>query len=160
MPRNSVSSMMLAASGPMVPGEHLPPPPDLSGGAPARDEWNRIVTTMPAGFLTAEHQTLLRELVRHTLFARAFGEMAEGLLLEVRYLPREDARWRDLRRALDQHCQQTEKVQKLSRSLRITKTSRYDKYDTATKRSTAAPPPWLDWNPNAKRKPDKPVDTN
>jgi hypothetical protein len=131
------------AAGRVLPGERLAPPPDLSDVE--RAEWNRILEPLPPGFITAEHTTLLRELVRCTVFARQIGAMIERQMAEVADLPPDDERLCRVQSMIRTHGFQVEKIVLLSRSLRITKQSRYEKTAAPTKRTTAVSKPWNDW---------------
>lgn len=133
------------ASGALIPGERLAPPADIS--PEEADEWNRIMEPLPPGFITAEHTTLMRELVRCTVFARRLGEMIARLMEPMEDSPADDERLCRMQAMLKTHGAQVEKIVLLSRSLRITKTAREDrtKVERSTKRATAVKRPWNDW---------------
>jgi hypothetical protein len=56
-----------AVSGPWVPGERPPPPPEL--GAVEIESWRSITARLPADFFTAENKPMLKELCRHVRYA-------------------------------------------------------------------------------------------
>jgi hypothetical protein len=131
-------------SGMMLPGERLAPPDGLT--AEEQDEWTRLVEPLPPGFVTAEHTTMLRELVRCTMFARRLAEKIEAMLETAAAVPAQDSTWGTMQELMKSHGTMVEKIIKLSRALRITKQARYDAVVSKTKRQTAAPiKPWNDW---------------
>ena len=136
------------ATGRLLPGERLPPPPDLSDAE--RAEWERITAPLPPGFLTLEHSNLLRELVRVSTFAARLGAITERMLEDVADAAPDSPRWRKVQEIMRTHGFLVEKIVLLSRSLKLTKQSRWDnKSKHANRHASATPPPWLDW-PGAK----------
>jgi hypothetical protein len=150
--RKSANSLLAVATG-VIPGERLEPPDDLAGGELAREEWLRVINGLPPGFLTIEHESLMREYVRHVVYARRSGDEIERLF-ELRSRCEPDGKdWLALSNRIaaerKEHKSQTASMQRLGRSLRITKASRIDKSERATKRRTAATKPWADWSNTA-----------
>jgi hypothetical protein len=146
------ANSLLAVAGGVIPGDRLAPPDDLAGGDLAREEWLRVVNGLPPGFITIEHESLMREYVRHVVFARRSGDEIERLT-ELRAKCEVDGKdWLDLSRRITaektEHKTQTEAMQRLGRALRINKQSRYERTERANKRTTAAPKPWADWSNN------------
>jgi hypothetical protein len=132
-------------SGRLIPGERLPPPADIS--PEEREEWERITEPLPPGFITSEHRTMMRELVRVTVFTRRLGEMIDRLLADCRDLAADDERLCRLQAMMKTYDSQIDKLVLLSRSLRITKTAREDrgKASRMAKRVNAKARPWHDW---------------
>lgn len=133
-------------SGRLVPGQKLPPPPDLTPEETA--EWWKIVDPLPPGWITAEHDGLMRDLCRHTVIARKLGEVVNRMLTDLAGTPPEDQRWSVVSGIMDQHRGASRLVIALSRSLRITKQSQYRPQVAAAKakKGTATTTrPWEDW---------------
>ena len=133
-------------SGRMLPGHKLPPPSDLTDEE--RAEWHKIVDPLPPGWITAEHDAMMRDLCRHTVIARRLGEIVTRMLAEMANLPPEDARWGTVTMMMAEHRSASRLVIALSRSLRITKQSQYRPGPAAAKagKSTARiTRPWEDW---------------
>ena len=139
------SDLVTAIHARFLPGEKLAPPADLSEEQLA--EWDRYLLTMPSGFLSHEHASLLRELCRHTVFARQLGDKIQAGLLEMMALPLTSKGWVAFCRLLKAHGEQVDAMIRLSRSLRLTKQSRDDRGRAmvATRRFGTEPPAWEDW---------------
>jgi hypothetical protein len=146
----------VALSGPWVPGERPPPPPELE---PVEQEaWRAITARLPADFFTAENRPMLKELVRHVRYADelatdlqavrvTLGEVAAGSdppPIKVKALA---ALRREQRELLRAHGYQSERIGNLSTKLRLTPQSRQSarRADQQARKLAAGPRPWEDW---------------
>jgi hypothetical protein len=119
-----------AVSGPWVPGERPPPPPELD---PVEQEaWRAITARLPADFSTAENKPMLKELVRHVRFADELAADLQSGLAEVAAgsdpgpikLKALAALRKEQRELLRAHGYQTERIGNLSTKLRLTPQAR------------------------------------
>jgi hypothetical protein len=131
------------AAGRILPGERLAPPGDLSDAE--RAEWFKITTALPAGFLSTEHTSLLRELCRVTVFAARLGTTIETAMADMADVPPADKRWAKVQTLMRSHGEQLTTIVRLSRALRISKQAREGRDQRSTRRATSALMPWNDW---------------
>jgi hypothetical protein len=131
--------------GPIIPGEKLPPPPDLTPDAAA--EWIKIVDGCPAQFFGPENGFLLAELCSHVAYSkslRAAIERAKGT---------DDSK--AVARLLRLHGEQSQRIASLSTKLHLAPSSRYrpEKAERAARgEGDTAVRPWDD-NGRPMRKP-------
>ena len=128
--------------GPIMPGiDTRPPPPDDL--LPAEQaHWIAIVAALPPDWFNGGSWPLLVQLCRHIHSA---DELAKDIA-RLRAEPKVDAK--ELRRALQAHGYQTDRIVSLSTKLRLTKLSRYARADAAhaaARNAGSSPDPWTDW---------------
>jgi hypothetical protein len=161
MPRGR-SRTVTATARPLIPGEKLPPPAELS---PAQAlVWRRIIDPLPTGWITAENSFLLVALCRHvdhcdrlaidieaarSEAASAASEASAAESVNARKAAetrRRRAQSRELA-LLRLHVLESSAVARLSQKLRLTKLSRYtrDAEGAAIAARNAGPQPWNDW---------------
>lgn len=143
--RRSAAETFAVESGQMVPGDRLAAPDDLT--ADELVAWEKIIGATTSGWLTAEHEPLLRELCRHVVFARRLGVSLERMTEASVKWKAGDSRWAELYRLMRAHGYQTERISHISHKLRLTKQAKYpvDRINAKSKKTTAAPKPWEDW---------------
>jgi hypothetical protein len=147
---------------PLIPGQRLPAPPELSPEQAAI--WDRIVGSLPQGWITDSTAPLMKELCRHTDFGdrlsrdidRAQSELT-ALTVEAAAAEGADARKVEARRRKAQsyfalmrlHKLQSDAIGRLSTKLRLSQLSRYTRSAElsaiAARNSPTAPEPWTDW---------------
>jgi hypothetical protein len=151
-----------SATPPMIPGAKLPAPPELSAAQAAI--WDRIVNSLPAGWITTSNAPLMTELARHISFAdqlagdieAARAELAAAVAViadDVKAQKAKAARCRQARALLlsltRAHLLQSGAVARLSQKLRLTKFSQYtrsaESAAIAARNASTAPEPWNDW---------------
>ena len=138
-------------SGRMLPGQKLGPPADLSDEE--RAEWVKIVEPLPPGWITAEHDAIMRDLCRHTVIGRRLGEVVTRMTGELAEWSSDDPRWEAFNRMMAEYRAESRLVIALSRSLRITKSAQWRPVVDARRaqKETATLTPWNDWG--SKRRP-------
>jgi hypothetical protein len=146
------------AAGPIIPGNERRPSPPPQLDTRERRIWSAITARLPADWITAESQPMLKELCRHIRIADDLWvdlAQARGTIDELRKTPELDATMleeatREYRAVLRAHGYQTERIGNLSTKLRLTPQARYA--PSTAKREAAkvieGPEPWLDWGPN------------
>jgi hypothetical protein len=128
--------------GPIIPGaERRPPPPaDLEPAEQAH--WLAITAALPPDWFNGGSAPLLVQLCRHINNA---DELAKEIA-RLRAEPEVDAK--ELRRALQMHGYQTDRIVSLSTKLKLTQKSRYGRSDAAfsgVRNVSVGPDPWTDW---------------
>jgi hypothetical protein len=166
MPRGRTKTITSTAP-PFIPGAKLPAPPELSAAQAVI--WDRIVGSLPSGWVTAGSEPLAKELVRHIDFGDRLYRDIEQARLELTALASEvaaaegagkvgEARKLEARRRRAQsyvfalmraHRLQTDAIGRLSTKLRLTQLSRYTRdaeaAAIAARSAPTAPEPWTDW---------------
>jgi hypothetical protein len=143
---------------PTIPGAILPPPPDLSPDA--AEVWRELTASLPGDwFGRGEMSPILAALAHHVVFARRLAARIElmetalaALAADMTDVPDTErakliiTTQRELRGTMRAHAQQTSMINALSRSLRLTKRSRYTRADeAAASGAQGAGRPWEDW---------------
>jgi hypothetical protein len=157
MPRGRTRTVTATAP-PLIPGAKLPPPPELSAAQAAI--WDRIIGSLPQGWITAGSEPLMRELCRHIDFADGLSRDIELARSEIATLAGDaaddakvQARYRKARAALlslmRAHLLQTGAIARRSQKLRLSKLSQYVRDAEAAaigaRSASTAPEPWTDW---------------
>jgi hypothetical protein len=152
---------------PMIPGQRPPPPEELEPDQQL--EWEAITARLPTDWFTGENIPMLKELCRHTTYARELAGQIMKVRAEIQAVMGQSAAetagsmevaerkiqagLRDeLCRLLRSHGYQTERIGNLSTKLRLTKQSRYDAssaYRAAKDAGSTTKKPWLDWGDNS-----------
>jgi hypothetical protein len=143
------------ASGPIIPGNERRPSPPAQLDTRERRIWSTITARLPADWVTAESEPMLKELVRHIRIADDLWvdlAHARAAIDELRKMPEPSAEalaeaTQEYRAVLRAHGYQTERIGNLSTKLRLTPQARYA--PSTAKREAAkvieGPEPWLDW---------------
>jgi hypothetical protein len=150
-------------SSPIIPGNERRPSPPAQLDARERTIWTKITARLPANWITAEAQPMLKELVRHLCIADDLAAdlaLARAAIDEIRKMPEPSSEalaeaTQEYRAVLRAHGYQTERIGNLSTKLRLTPQARYA--PSSAQREAAkvieGPEPWLDWgNDRANRK--------
>jgi hypothetical protein len=142
-------------SGPIIPGSSKRPSPPAQLDARERAIWTKITARLPADWITAEAQPMLKELVRHIQSADDLAAdlaLARGVIDAIRKSPEPDAEalaaaTQEYRAVLRAHGYQTERIGNLSTKLRLSPQARYA--PSSAKREAGkvieGPEPWNDW---------------
>jgi hypothetical protein len=142
-------------SGPIIPGSSKRPPPPAQLDTRERRIWSAITARLPADWVTAESEPMLKELVRHIRIADDLWvdlAHARAAIDELRKMPEPPAEslveaTREYRAVLRAHGYQTERIGNLSTKLRLTPQARYA--PSTAKREAGKvspyPEPWNDW---------------
>jgi hypothetical protein len=158
MPRQN----QYTASGPLIPGTERRPSPPAQLDTRERRIWSAITARLPADWITAEAQPMLKELVRHIRIADDLWvdlAQARAAIDELRKAPEPDAEsvaeaTREYRAVLRAHGYQTERIGNLATKLRLTPQARYAP-STASREAAKTIDglaPWDDWGERANRK--------
>jgi hypothetical protein len=152
---------------PITPGKPPPPPEELEPDQQL--EWKAITARLPADWFSGENIPMLRELCRHSCYARELARQVVKVRAEIQAFMegsaadtagsgvaerrKIQAALRDeLCKLLRSHGYQTERIGNLSTKLRLSKQSRYDAssaYRAAKDAGSAMKKPWLDWGKNS-----------
>jgi hypothetical protein len=140
---------------PIIPGNERRPSPPAQLDTRERRIWSAITARLPADWITAEAQPMLKELVRHIGIADDLWvdlAQARAAIDEIRKALEPDAELlaeatREYRAVLRAHGYQTERIGNLSTKLRLTPQARYA--PSTAKREAGkvfeGPEPWNDW---------------
>jgi hypothetical protein len=141
--------------GPIIPGNEQRPLPPAQLDTRERRIWSAITARLPANWITAEAQPMLKELVRHIRIADDLWvdlAQARAAIDKIQKQPQPDpeelaAATQEYRALLRAHGYQTERIGNLSTKLRLTPQARYA--PSTAKREAAkvleGPDPWSDW---------------
>jgi hypothetical protein len=132
-------------SEPVIPAARLDPPANLT---PAEAEiWREIVGRWPADKFGPDNKPLLAQLCRHTHYANTIAAQIGPLMSNEGGLAADPAMLRALPALLRAFNGQSDKINLLARSLRLTPQSQElpDKARDRRTRGTNAPKPWEDW---------------
>jgi hypothetical protein len=142
--------------GAVIPGsERRRPSPPAQLDARERAIWTKITARLPADWITAEAQPMLKELVRHIQSADDLAAdlaLARAAIDAIRKTPEPDAEalaaaTQEYRAVLRAHGYQTERIGNLATKLRLTPQARYA--PSSAKREAGkvidGPEPWNDW---------------
>jgi hypothetical protein len=151
-----------ASAPPLVPGQKLPPPPELSPEQVAI--WNEVIAPLPSGWINGGSEPLARVLCQHIAFSDGLCrdiELARAELTAALAEPATDAKEEKAkavrcRKARAQvlslsraHLLQTGAIARLSQKLRLTKLSQYMRSSEgaaiAARSMPSGPEPWNDW---------------
>jgi hypothetical protein len=161
MPRGRTRTVT-SATPPLIPGAKLPAPVELSPEQAA--VWDRIVGSLPSGWITGGSEPLMKELCRHIDFGDRLSrdiEAARSALTALASEPAADAK-AEARKAtlcrkarahlmslMRAHLLQTGAIARLSQKLRLTKLSQYtrdaESAAIAARNAPTVPEPWNDW---------------
>jgi hypothetical protein len=145
---------------PLIPGQRMSAPPELSPEQAAT--WDRIIASLPQGWITPGSAPLLKELCRHIDHADRLSSDINQVQAQHRELttaaiaPGADARIIKLSRQTRSHLfslmrlhrLQSDAIGRLSQKLRLTKLSQYTRDAESAAiaaRNGAGPRPWTDW---------------
>jgi uncharacterized damage-inducible protein DinB len=140
---------------PIIPGNERRPSPPAQLDTRERRIWSAITARLPANWITAEAQPMLKELVRHIRIADDLWvdlAQARAAIDKIQKQPQPDpeelaAATQEYRALLRAHGYQTERIGNLSTKLRLTPQARYA--PSTAKREAAkvleGPDPWSDW---------------
>jgi hypothetical protein len=161
MPRGRTKTVT-SATPPLIPGTKMPAPPELSAEQSAA--WDRIVGSLPQGWITDGSAPLMKELCRHIDFGDRLSrdiEVARSELAALVNEPADDVKAEKAkavrcRKARAQililmraHLLQTGAIARLSQKLRLTKLSQYTRDSEsaaiAARSASSTRPPWEDW---------------
>jgi hypothetical protein len=143
------------ASGPFIPGNERRPSPPAHLDTRERRIWSAITARLPADWVTAESEPMLKELCRHIRIADDLWvdlAQARTAIDEARKMPEPAAELlaeatQEYRAVLRAHGYQTERIGNLSTKLRLTPQARYA--PSTAKREAAKTiegiAPWDDW---------------
>jgi hypothetical protein len=129
MPRISAA----AALSPIIPGKQRRPSPPAQLDAREGAIWTKIITQLPADWITAEAAPMLTELCRHIHHADDLSAdlaVARAAVDELRKQPDPDsaklaAAMEEYRALLRAHGYQSERIGNLATKLRLSPQSRY-----------------------------------
>jgi hypothetical protein len=161
MPRGRTRTVTSTVS-PLVPGAKMPAPPELLPAQAAI--WDRIVGSLPNGWITAGSAPLAKELCRHIDFGDRLAvdiEAARSQLTALANEPADDVK-AEARKAMRcrkaqaylfalmrLHKLQSDAMGRLSTKLRLTKLSQYtraaESAAIAARNASTVPEPWNDW---------------
>jgi hypothetical protein len=126
---------------PLIPGQRMAAPAELSPEQAA--VWVKVISRLPAGWITAENALLLKEFARHSVYA---DQLAADIEL-ARASPGGDPK--DVLALLRAHGFQSQRLTSLATKLRLTKLSRYTRdaeaAAIAARSASTAKKPWEDW---------------
>jgi hypothetical protein len=112
-----------AERGPIIPGlsQGPEPPIDLDEGEAAK--WRAIVAALPEDWFTADNVILLREYVRHAVYADFLARQIA--VLRRQNSPLDGPSWKQLGQLLRAHGRQSSQLALLAVKLRLCPSARY-----------------------------------
>jgi hypothetical protein len=167
MPRGRTRTVTSTVS-PLVPGAKMPAPPELLPAQAAI--WDRIVGSLPQGWITGGSEPLAKELCRHIDHSDrvsrdiewARSELAAAIAVVADDVKAEKAKAARCRKAqaflfslMRMQKLQSDAIGRLSQKLRLTKLSQYtraaESAAIAARNAPAGPEPWEDWRGGRKQ---------
>jgi len=122
---------------PLIPGEEKPHPPEDMTDA-EKDEWARVVASMPLRYFGRETWPLLKALCRHAVAANIIWQRYNAALVDRK----KDSIVEILSR---QHARETAAIRRLSADLRLSKSVRSQPIVTErAKQNQVVKRPWED----------------